>query len=273
MQAMFNGDGDTPPVQLERYLGDAWNLSVSIVNTGHIGYSPEQYYYSLLEYGERVRPHFVVVSVCPNDFGEGSAVLRGEGDWMKEAAYWLEKVKQWCRAHLAVCLIVPVPVFGQVDLFRQEEFYPCQIAGMLHVHPTLYCFPLDQFIDESLRLAGQAVREGKERGQSRLYNREINDDHFSPRGAELWAKIVGGRLIRFFNANPPDSTRPAGKPEAPARLRQHCPSPFDDPVPLEGRAGIDLVQLNVIMPEDPLVSSQFRVAQLAANKVPEASRG
>ena len=51
---------------------DAWKLSVSILNTGHIGYSPEQYYYSLLEYGERFRPHFVVVSVCPNDFGDGS---------------------------------------------------------------------------------------------------------------------------------------------------------------------------------------------------------
>ena len=41
---------------------------VSILNTGHLGYSPEQYYYSLVEYADRFRPHFVVVSVFSNDF-------------------------------------------------------------------------------------------------------------------------------------------------------------------------------------------------------------
>ena len=100
MQAMFNGDSDTPPVYLERELRDAWKLSVSVLNTGHIGYSPEQYYYSLVEYGERFRPHFVVVSVCPNDFGDGGAVMSGEADWTDEAAYWLHKIQLWSRAHL-----------------------------------------------------------------------------------------------------------------------------------------------------------------------------
>ncbi len=85
MQAMFNGDGETPAVYLERYLQSAWKVPVSILNTGHIGYSPEQYYFTLCEYGERMRPWFVVVSVCPNDFGDGQAVLRGEGDWFDEA--------------------------------------------------------------------------------------------------------------------------------------------------------------------------------------------
>ena len=67
MQGMFNGDADTPPLLLEQFLQAAWKVPVSILNTGHIGYSPEQYYYSLLEYGDQFRPDFVVVSVCPND--------------------------------------------------------------------------------------------------------------------------------------------------------------------------------------------------------------
>jgi hypothetical protein len=32
-----------------------------------------------------MRPRFVVVSVCPNDFGEGYSVLAGKGDWLGEA--------------------------------------------------------------------------------------------------------------------------------------------------------------------------------------------
>src|SRR4029078_9091893 len=95
MQAMFNGDEDNTPGHLERYLRSAWKVPVSILNTGHIGYSPEQYYFALCEYRDRMRPQFVVVSVCPNDFGDVGAVLRGEGDGFAEAEYWLGQIRQW----------------------------------------------------------------------------------------------------------------------------------------------------------------------------------
>ena len=65
MQGMFNGDADTPPINLERALSQYPTGSVSILNTGVIGYSPRQYYFTLQEYGPRFNPHFVVVSVCP----------------------------------------------------------------------------------------------------------------------------------------------------------------------------------------------------------------
>ena len=106
MQAMFNGDDDTPSVHLERSLRDACKTAVSILNTGHIGYSPEQYYYTLREYGERFHPQFLVVSVCPNDFGPGWDVLRGKGDWYDEAEYWLDLIQQWCQSHGRVYLLV-----------------------------------------------------------------------------------------------------------------------------------------------------------------------
>ena len=40
----------------------------------------EQYYFTLVEYGRGFRPHFVVVSVCPNDFGDEFEVVKGAGD-------------------------------------------------------------------------------------------------------------------------------------------------------------------------------------------------
>ena len=81
MQGMFIGDDETPPECLRRDLEDRLKTKVSILNTGHLGYSPEQYYYSLVEYADRFRPHFVVVSVFCNDFaGEiADVVLRGQG--------------------------------------------------------------------------------------------------------------------------------------------------------------------------------------------------
>src|SRR5262249_30292756 len=151
-QAMFNGDDDTPPLYLERHLRSAWKVPVSILNTGHIGYSPEQYYYTLCEYGERMRPQFVVVSVCPNDFGNGAAVLRGEGDWLAEAEYWLEEIKRWCRTRQVVCIFVPVPTHVQLESIRKDSLYPGPVCDLLHSHTSRYCDPLNDFVDEYLRL-------------------------------------------------------------------------------------------------------------------------
>jgi hypothetical protein len=198
MQGMFNGDDDTPPVQLQRYLRSAWNMPVSILNTGHIGYSPEQYYYSLREYGERVRPQFVVVSVCPNDFGNGVAVIEGKGDWFGEAEYWLDQIQQWCNSHYAVCVLVPVPTHTQIEGMRRDDFYPAPICKIFQRSSSRYCDPLNEFIDEHLKLARIDLSKGLSPARCALYNRKINDDHFSPRGAALWAEIVGRRLTRIL---------------------------------------------------------------------------
>src|SRR5208337_3015793 len=180
MQGMFNGDSDTPPVDLERYLQAAWKVPVSILNTGHIGYSPEQYYYALREYGDGFRPQFVVVSVCPNDFGDGPAVLRGEGDWYKEAEFWLDEIRLWCNSRSVIPLVVSVPTHLQVERTRQDALYPGRVCDIVHAGPLRYCSPLDQFIDEHLRLAALPEVNGQLPLFSKLYNRTINDDHFSP---------------------------------------------------------------------------------------------
>ena len=121
MQGMFNGDRDTPPLDLERYLQNVCKASVSVLNTGHIGYSPEQYYYALNEYGERFAPQFIVVSICPNDLGDGLAVLRGEGDSYKEAEYWLYQIKMWCMKRSVIHLTVSVPTYTQIENLRHDR--------------------------------------------------------------------------------------------------------------------------------------------------------
>jgi hypothetical protein len=194
MQGMFVGDADTPPLNLQRELSRLWNARVSVLNTGHIGYSPEQYYHSLKEFGERFRPHFVVVSVCPNDFGRGKDVIAGGGDDWDEAGYWLGEIRGWCRAHMARFLLVPVPCDVQILHTRHDSYYPARISDYVRVPGSAYCDALDQFIDEHLRLRREETRAGNVSVTSQLYNGHVSDDHFSPTGSALWARIVARRL-------------------------------------------------------------------------------
>jgi hypothetical protein len=80
MHGMFIGNDDTPPECLWRDLEKRCQTKVSILNTGHLGYSPEQYYYTLIGFAERFAPHFAIVSICENDFGNPFEVLNGQGD-------------------------------------------------------------------------------------------------------------------------------------------------------------------------------------------------
>jgi hypothetical protein len=221
MQAMFNGDDDTPSLHLERYLEDAWKVPVSILNTGHIGYSPEQYFYTLKAYGDRFRPHFVVVSFCPNDFGEGFPVLRGEGDWYDEAGYWIDQIMVWCRSRQALCLMVVVPTHVQIEGSRRDGLYPGRISLLFRTDPPRYCYPIEEFLDENLKLRTQLKNQGEYRDRSLLYNREIDDDHLSPRGARLWARVVGRRLVGLLEYHWPGAGAPGeGPPDAKAPVSE-----------------------------------------------------
>ena len=72
---------------------------VELLNTGHLGYSVEQYYFSLVEYAGRFPPQFVVVSIFANDFaGEVNDVLEGRGGDWDEGKYWLGRIRDFCSA-------------------------------------------------------------------------------------------------------------------------------------------------------------------------------
>lgn len=205
MQGMFNGDADTPPLKLEQALGKQWKCRVSVLNTGHIGYAPEQYYRTLLEYGAKFTPRFVVVSVCPNDFGDENDTLAGKGDDWDEAEFWIGEILQWCRSQRALCLLVPVPCDVQFLATRNSR-YPGRVSDIFHASSLNYLDPLDIFIDENLRLKREL------RVPDPLYNRHIADNHLSPSGAALWAQTVARRIDLTITPHP----RPVGDP-TPAR--------------------------------------------------------
>jgi hypothetical protein len=195
MQGLFIGDDETPPERLRRYLQTHLKTRVSLLNTGVLGYSPEQYYYSLLTFLERFRPKFVVISVFTNDFGEDHEVpTKGLGDW-DEGKYWLGKISQICRSQQLTQLIVPVPYAPHLFAQRKGGYYPGTVSNILEVSGLMFLDPADDFINAHLEGLINGERKGKRPSGSSLFNDQFGDGHFSALGSEVWATSVGRRLI------------------------------------------------------------------------------
>jgi hypothetical protein len=193
MQGLFVADDQTPTECLKRDLKTRLHAPVEILNTGHLGYSTEQYYYTLLEYAGRFPPKFVVVSLFANDFGELEEVLQGEGDWA-EGAYWLGLIRQFCFSRRIICLFVPAPWLNQLQGPQLAGFYPGKIANLLESTGVEFLDPISDFAEAELAAAAEAKGLGMPLGPSPLFNGRIGDGHFSPKGSELWAAVVGRRL-------------------------------------------------------------------------------
>ena len=195
MQGMFIGDGETPPDCLERYLQKTLKTRVSILNAGVMGYGPEQYYYSLTAFADRFRPHFVVVSLYINDFGnEIDLVNKGDGDW-KDAKYWLEKIIEHCQGHRWPCLIVPAPYEGNLAGRRKSGNYPGMLANVLDLDSLMFLDPMEDFVNAHVASRIDGKRKGLTLLPCALFNDAIGDNHFSPAGSEVWAESVGRRLV------------------------------------------------------------------------------
>lgn len=193
MQGMFVGDDQTPPECLRRSLAARLKTKVSILNTGHLGYSSEQYYYSLLAFADRFHPQFVVVSVFANDFGDIYDVAKGHGDW-DEANYWFEKIADYCRSKGFVQLFVAVPYEEQLLGRRKPGFYPGKLVNTLNVNGTQFLNPAEDFINAHLENFNEGILRGQRPYASQLFNAQIGDGHFSPMGSEVWAETVSRRL-------------------------------------------------------------------------------
>jgi hypothetical protein len=195
MQGMFIGDQETPPERLRHYLEDQLETRVSVLNAGVLGYSPEQYYYSLLAFADRFRPHFVVVSVFTNDFGDlYDVATKGRGDW-EEGKYWLDRIVQLCRARQWPHLIVPAPFESHLFSRRKAGFYPGLLSNILEVNSTMFLDPSEDFINAHLELVIAGERKGQRPQGCLLFNGHIGDGHFSPTGSKVWAAAVGRRLV------------------------------------------------------------------------------
>jgi hypothetical protein len=193
MQGLFVGDHETPVECLKRDLEERLHAPVEILNTGHLGYSPEQYYYSLIEYAPRFPPQFVVVSLFANDFGDFQEVLEGNGDW-EEASYWLGLIRDYCLAHNVDCVVVPAPWVNQIEGPQMAGNYPGKIANALEATGPGYLDPIADFANEHLELTNRSKRFGLAMPANPLFNGRIGDGHFSARGCEIWAEAVGRRV-------------------------------------------------------------------------------
>jgi hypothetical protein len=205
MLGMFIGDNDAPPECLRRDLEKRCKTRVSILNTGCLGYSPEQYYHSLVAFADRFRPQFIVVSICSNDFGEPFEVLQGNGEW-DEGKYWLDRIALFARSRHVPALMVPIPHITQMVVRRKTGFFPGALTNTLDLSGLHFLDPTDAFVDAHLELISEGRRRGQRPDSYSLFNEKYLDGHFSALGSEVWAKAVGRRislLLRRHQASDP----------------------------------------------------------------------
>jgi hypothetical protein len=195
MQGLFVADEQTPTECLKRDLAKRLGGTVEVLNTGHLGYSPEQYYYTLVEYARRFPPQFVAVSVFANDFaGDMKVVLEGRGGDWDEGKYWLGRIRELCAGRGIPCLVVPAPWVRQLDDAQLAGNYPGPVSNISGTNGLTFLDPIGEFADELLAIEVDGLKQGHPVSGDPLFNGRIGDGHFSPRGCEVWAERVGRRL-------------------------------------------------------------------------------
>ncbi len=191
MQGALVGDSETPPARLQAHLSSTLEAPVSVLNTGHIGYSPEQYDQTLRAFGDRFKPDYVVISVISNDFGDPDDPATWE-----EGAYWIDRINELCANRGWEVLLVPSPaestILGPRDLGRFQG----HLSRIFNRGGAKYVDPLEWLTDERLRLDNDDLRHGSHGPRDPLYNLHLmGDRHFSPLGADVWARVVARRLL------------------------------------------------------------------------------
>jgi hypothetical protein len=187
MQGALVGDAECPPARLQAHLAETLGVPVSVLNTGHLGYSPEQYYHTLVALGDRFKPHYVLISISENDFGQGY-------DW-DEGEYWIERIAVLCNNRRWLFLFAPTPPEWRVMTKRNPMAFPAQAGRIVNRGGMDYVNPLEAFTDALLTLRVENHRRGVHVIDP-LYNLHLmGDQHFSPSGSDLWARVVGRRLL------------------------------------------------------------------------------
>lgn len=196
MQGLFVSDDQTPSECLERVLADRFGSTVDVLNTGHLGYSPEQEYFTLLEYADRFPPRFVILSLFANDFGDLFEVLEGRADW-EENRHWIGKIAAFCAGRGVPLLIVPAPWVNHVEGPRRTAHYPGRIPDIVP-ESAVYFDPMEDFLEAQDREVEARRARGEPTAPSPLFNGKLGDGHFSPLGCRVWAESVGRRLARIL---------------------------------------------------------------------------
>jgi hypothetical protein len=206
MQGLLVDDAHAPPACLERSLSDELKTRVAVLNTGVLGYSPEQYYFTLRQFAERFKPHFVLVSVFSNDFGDENLALQGQGDW-EEGRYWLGQIKRYCLEKNLIYVLSPIVGHPQLTGTRTTHGYPSQVTEIAEMGTDHYLDPIEEFLTENLRLTLETRPGAPDYNPAPLYNLPLGDGHFNARGTELWGRILARRIAALLKRREL-STRP-----------------------------------------------------------------
>jgi lysophospholipase L1-like esterase len=193
MQGLFIADDETPPERLRRDLETHLGRRVSVLNTGHLGYSPEQEYFTLIEYAGRFHPSFVILSLFANDFGDVSSAAGDQAAW-RESGYWIGRIARYCEEHGLLLLTVPAPLEKQLAARRQTGRYQGRITRILATPSLHFLDPIENFVNINIKLLHEAESAGRRPATSPLFNGVISDGHFSAIGARVWAEAVSERL-------------------------------------------------------------------------------
>jgi lysophospholipase L1-like esterase len=194
MQGALVGDTESPPARLEAQLSKALAAPVSVLNTGHIGYSVEQYDQTLRAFADRFRPQYVVISICGNDFGD-----RAEpANWV-EGKYWLDRIVDLCNKRRWEFILVPGP--GQLTLLgpRYLQDYQARIDRIFNRGGARYVDPLEAFTDALIRQKNAGFRRGVPNTDPFYNTRFMGDQHYSALGSDLWAQVVARRLLLVWD--------------------------------------------------------------------------
>lgn len=196
MQGLFVADDQTPSECLKRVLTDRFKTTVDVLNTGHLGYSPEQEYFTLKEYAGRFPPQFVILSLFANDFGDLFEVLDGRADW-EENRHWLGEIAEFCEKLDVPLMVVPAPWVNHIEGPRRTGHYPGRIPDLVP-ESAVYFDPMEDFVEAQDRETSALRAKGEATTPSPLFNGKIGDGHFSTLGSRVWAEAVGRRLVRLL---------------------------------------------------------------------------
>lgn len=179
-QGILVEEDETFSARLEDELRHSTGRKTLVANSGVIGYSTEQEYYTLEELASRLRPDVAVLCFYGNDVHhDHHAVFRSKnpaGDWAS-AERWLDRCAAYCRTNKIRFVVAVIPDRSQMARRAVRLSYQQRLEAITSKLGIYLIDPDERFLahrTEPLWLPG--------------------DDHFAPAGHALFAQALAEHL-------------------------------------------------------------------------------
>ena len=188
-EGILVAEADTFSSRLQTRLCESTGLSTLVVNSGVIGYSTEQEFFTLDELSPKLRPHVAILCFYANDVHhDHQAVLsqnKAAGDWAA-AQQWLERCAYFCRSNNIDFVVAVIPDRSQMASRTTRRLYQAKVEGIAVELGIYLVDPDERFLvhrREQLWLEGDA--------------------HFSPAGHALFAEVLADHVRQWAPKRPP----------------------------------------------------------------------